>query len=192
MSNRSGDISNNSVWKFLTPQRTLSFPRNSSFHNLLWVSAAPGPDLETIDYFGLFRKSRLNCVCCFGSKLKSNKHSRGNTQYKKIERIGSPRGTYDSQLLCSCTPPPSTSTNPFLYISRADSEVFEMILKPPPLPPTQKKLGYSMSCEACHVLSFQLLPSQHFKPMYSFGHLKCALKYMWRGFERICVTQQAT
>ena len=38
----------------------------------------------------------------------------------------------------------------------------------------------------------QLLPSQHLESIYRLGHRKCALKYIWRGLERICITQQAT
>ena len=71
LSNRSpGDISNNSVWKFSTSPRTLNFPRNSSFHNLLWVFAGSGPTLKLSIISACSEKIDWN-VCYFGSKLKS-------------------------------------------------------------------------------------------------------------------------
>ena len=156
MSNRSGGISNNSVWKFSTSPRTLNFPRNSSFHNLPWVSDGSGPTL----------KLSIISVC--------------SERQKKLQ----PFVTSEANLN-----PPFKSTKPIPVYLKSSFRIVRMILSPAR---KNNYITYSMPCEACHVVNFQFLPSQHFKPMYSFGHLKCALKYMRRGFEMICVTQQAT
>ena len=48
----------------------LNFPRNSSSHNLPWVSAGSGPTLKLSIISACSEKIDWN-VCCFGTKLKS-------------------------------------------------------------------------------------------------------------------------
>ena len=125
---------------------------------------------------------------CYSCSRISLLHGNGEDILLCITSMCSFEKKNDSQLRCCYTPTFYKSTNTIPVYVKSRFRSVRNNLKAY----QKEQLTYSMPCDACTVVNFQLLPSQYFKSMYSFGHLNCAFMYMWRGFKMICLTSQTT